>query len=414
MRTLLLSPVYPPARGGIETLAARLAERLPGEVRVVTLASDAPPQAGPAPRREHSAPPVLRVHNVPKGGRRSILRVNFRSALSGLRSRPDVALVMHVKLAPAAALLARARGVPYVQYVHAKEVREVPALARFAMRHASAVIAVSSYSAQLASEAGAAPALVHVIHNGVDLPSGERGQRSSVPALITVSRLEDRYKGHDVLLRALPAIRRQIPDVRWTVVGEGTLRPELERMAGELGVADCVEFVGAVSDSERDALLDRAWVFAMLSREPAGGQAGEGFGIAYLEAGARGLPVIAGRVQGVRDAVADEVTGLLVDPTDVGAVTAAVVRLLGDRGLARRLGEGGLARARELEWTGVVAKVNGVLEQSMRSGVRERPRARTGWGWAAELLLGPPARRSAGSAGRARLRLLTSRLRSPR
>ena len=90
----------------------------------------------------------------------------------------------------------------------------------------------------------------------------------------------------------------------------------------------------------------RAQLLAMPSRLPAGGFAGEGFGIVYLEAGAYGKPVVAGNVGGALDAVRDGETGLLVDPLDPLAVAEAIATLLSDRELAGRLGEGGRAGRR--------------------------------------------------------------------
>ncbi len=387
MRTLLVTPVFPPARGGIETLAAALAERIPGDVLVVTLEAET---HGEEANGAFSTPGrrVLRVRNVPRGGRRSILRLNFRALASGLRYRPDAILVLHVKLAPVAFALGRLLGVPCVQYVHAKEMREVPGLARLAVRSADAIIGVSSYSAELAHEAGAPAARIRIIHNGTVLPPSCDARRSPMPTLITVSRLEDRYKGHDVMLEAMPSIRRQVPGVRWTVVGDGDLRGELERHAQRLGVGDCVAFVGEVTDSERDELLDRAWAYVMLSRQPPGWQAGEGFGIAYIEAGAHGLPTIAGRAPGVTEAVQDGVTGLLVDPLDAGEVASTAVRLLTDEALSRRLGAGGRRRAEQLQWSDVASRVHGVLQDSVRSHVRHRPHPHVGLRWTLELLVG--------------------------
>ena len=99
----------------------------------------------------------------------------------------------------------------------------------------------------------------------------------------------------------------------------------------------------------------------MPSRLPASGRGGEGFGIAYLEASARGLPVVAGNVGGAPDAVADGETGILVDPTDHLALADAVSELLIDRGRAEALGRAGEARARSLAWPHVVRQVEDVL-----------------------------------------------------
>jgi phosphatidylinositol alpha-1,6-mannosyltransferase len=211
--------------------------------------------------------------------------------------------------------------------------------------------------------AGANPARVALINPGVDLPavaSIEREQRGP-PTLLTISRLEDRYKGHDVVLRALPLVRLHVPDVRWRVIGDGPLRPTLEERARTMGLGDSVQFLGLVSDEVRDRELAGANVFCMVSRIPADGFAGEGFGIVYLEANAFGLPVVAGATGGAVDAVVPGETGLLVDPEDHVAVADAVVALLLDRDLANRLGRGGRARAERLTWEATARSVEGEL-----------------------------------------------------
>ena len=130
--------------------------------------------------------------------------------------------------------------------------------------------------------------------------SGGSSRRAARPTVVTVARLRDCYKGHDVLMRAMPLIRARVPDAQWIVIGDGPLRPELEREAAAPWPRRLRRFTGEVADAERDEWLDRAHVFAMPSRLRAGGGGGEGFGIVYLEAGAHGLPVVAGNVGGAR------------------------------------------------------------------------------------------------------------------
>jgi phosphatidylinositol alpha-1,6-mannosyltransferase len=164
------------------------------------------------------------------------------------------------------------------------------------------------------------------------------------------------------MLRALPLVRARVPDVQWVVVGGGPLLPVYQRMAWALGVADHVRFLGPVDDVERDLWLDRAHVFAMPSRLSATG-GGEGFGIAYLEAGAHRLPVVAGNVGGAVDAVLDGVTGVLVDPTDHLSVAEALTDLLVDRRRAQLLGAAGAARARQFAWPGIAKQVEHLLQE---------------------------------------------------
>jgi phosphatidylinositol alpha-1,6-mannosyltransferase len=158
-----------------------------------------------------------------------------------------------------------------------------------------------------------------------------------------------------------------VPEVQWVVIGDGPLRAGLEHLAAAHGVADCVRFLGAVSDEERNTWLRRTNLLAMPSRLPAGDFAGEGFGIVYLEAGAYGKPVLAGNVAGAVDAVADGETGLLVDPADHIAVANAIARLLLDGALARRLGEAGAQRARDFAWPVICRRVQAVLNEQLES-----------------------------------------------
>ncbi len=139
------------------------------------------------------------------------------------------------------------------------------------------------------------------------------------------------------------------------------MRPWLESLAESTGMENAVTFHGALSDDERDAALARTSVLAMPSRLPPNGFGGEGFGIVYLEAGARGIPVIAANVGGATDAVVHGETGLLVDPTDHLAVADAIVRILTDPVLAHRLRAGARPWAERFAWPAIARRVEDVL-----------------------------------------------------
>lgn len=373
-RVLVITPDYPPARGGIQILMHRIATNLPRmRVDVVTLAD---PEKGP------SEPEAgVRVHRpralpLPRAG--LIAQLNALGVAQALRARPAVVLSGHIVTAPAAAAVRRLLGVPFVQYVYAEELGAKPQLARFALRHAVAVIAISRYTAELARGLGASEQQLRLIPVGVDLPAGVQRAPAARPTLVTVSRMQERYKGHDVIIRALPLVRAAIPDVEWVVIGEGPLRPALEEMVAVQGLSSNVRFVGSVSDQERDRWLARAHAFAMPSRLPAGGFAGEGYGIAYLEANAHGLPVLAGDAGGALDAVVHGETGLLVDAADHLEVAAAIVELLGKPQEAIAMGRAGARRAHEFAWPRVAAQVEQLLLE-VASGSADGPprRART-------------------------------------
>jgi phosphatidylinositol alpha-1,6-mannosyltransferase len=364
-RVLVLTPDFPPARGGIQVLSHRLVRHAQrSRMRVVTLNA---PRAELFDRRES-----LDVRRARSSGRRhhraAILELNGLALTEALRFRPDVVLSVHIVLSPAARAIRRATGAPTVQYLHADEIRTRPALARFAVRGANAVVAVSEHTRRLAIGAGADPSRLHRVPAGVDLPDSSRLARPSQATVLTVARLNDRYKGHDVLARAMPLIRARVPDARWVVVGDGPLRPELERLAAAHELDGWVSFTGDVPDAERDAWLDRAHVFAMPARLPREGVGGEGFGIVYLEANAHGLPVVAGNVGGALDAVVHGETGLLVDPCDHTAVADAVADLLLDPEQAAALGRAGAARAHRFAWPTIAERVEELLLRVAQMG----------------------------------------------
>jgi phosphatidyl-myo-inositol dimannoside synthase len=208
-----------------------------------------------------------------------------------------------------------------------------------------------------------------VILPGVDLPDGVSAARDGQPTLLTVATMLFRYKGHDVMVRAMPLVRARVPDARWVVVGDGPFRPAVESAIAAYGLGDAIELLGRVDDGERNAWLDRANVFCMPSRVPAAGVGGEGFGSAYQEAGARGLPAIGGNVAGARDAVVNGETGLLVDPADHIAVSGAAIELLSNPARAQEMGTAARRRAEGHSWPRIAARVEEALrEVAVRRG----------------------------------------------
>jgi phosphatidylinositol alpha-1,6-mannosyltransferase len=357
-RLLVVTPDFPPAAGGIQVLVDRIvrhATRM--TTRVVTLTS--------AGAREYDATHPMsvrrvRTHGAPRPA--AMAALNTAAVSEALRFRPQTVLSAHIVASPASAALQQTAGVPFIQYFHAKEIGLRADLARFAVKRARASIVVSRYTRDLAMGAGGDPRRLRRIPPGVDLPPAMPGERRATrPTILTVGVLADRYKGHDVLIRALPLVRAQVPDVEWVVIGDGPLRPALERLAAAEGLAGSVRFLGRVSDRERDRWLARSHVFAMPSRVPGGEFAGEGFGIVYLEASARGLPVVAGGVAGALDAVVHGTTGLLVDPTDHVCLADSIAGLLRDRDRAEALGRAGRAHAARFAWPEIARRVEDVV-----------------------------------------------------
>jgi phosphatidylinositol alpha-1,6-mannosyltransferase len=361
-RVLLVTPDFPPAFGGIQRLMHELALHLEcGETRVVALGGEG---ADSFDRGEALSIVRATGHGL-VGHPGAIAALNARAVVEALRFRPHVVLSAHIYTSPAALAIRRMLQAPYVQYLHGREVIIRPRLTRAGLRGAAAVIAVSSYTQQLALEHGAVAERIHRIPPGIDLADELAPERSGTPTVVTIARLEQRYKGHDVLIRALPLVRSRVSDTRLIVIGNGPMQPVYESLARSLGLDGGVEFAGALDDVARDRALDRAHVFAMTSRLPLDG-GGEGFGIVYLEAAGHGLPAVAGNVAGAVDAVVHGETGLLVNPTDHVAVADALTTLLASPETAERLGRAGAERAMEFAWPKIARRVEDVLLEVAR------------------------------------------------
>lgn len=181
------------------------------------------------------------------------------------------------------------------------------------------------------------------------------------PVVVCVSRLMPR-KGQDVLIRALPEVRRQAGDVGLLLVGGGPLRSRLERLVKEYGVTDDVCITGSVPFEQLPSYYRAGDVFAMPCRDRLRGLDVEGLGMVFLEAAACGLPVVAGTSGGSTDAIIDGETGLLVDGNAPGEVAAAISTLLTDATRAADMAERGRDwTTREWTWESVVERLVGMF-----------------------------------------------------
>ena len=161
-------------------------------------------------------------------------------------------------------------------------------------------------------------------------------------AVVLVARMMagERYKGHDELLAAWPAVRAEVPDARLVFVGDGDDVERLRARARDLGIADAVVFTGFVADDVLRQIYQRAAVFAMPST-------GDGFGLVYLEAMAHGLPCIGSIHDAAGEIIRDGETGFLVEQSDTSAIAARLLALLRDDNRRVEMGQSGHRRWRE-------------------------------------------------------------------
>ena len=235
--------------------------------------------------------------------------------------------------------IAMTLGRPFVVQLWGTDVelaRRVPTLARRILRRARLTVCASNALADAARELGAGK--VRVIGSGVEVPA-HVGPEASPPEILFAGRLS-REKGILELLAAADGMPL-------TIAGDGPLR---ERVPGALGF---------IPHDRLGSYYERAAVVAVPSHR-------EGFGVVCAEAMAHGRPVVASAVGGLLDLVVDEQTGLLVPPGDVGALRAALQRLLADAELRRRLGAAARKRAEEeLTWERTTDLTVAVYEQAL-------------------------------------------------
>ncbi len=223
----------------------------------------------------------------------------------------------------------------------------------WAFGHADRVLSVSTACARVAERSyglGAievvpnpAPALVH---RGSDRAPGREGAAH----VLYVGGFANPVKGAEVLLRALPLLLEQVPDVRVTLAGPGEPPGALATHSGR------VRWIGWLDQPAKAAALRDADVFVLPSTS-------EGLPMALLEAMAHGLTVVASAVGGVPDVVTDGVEGLLVEPGDATALADALAAVVGDPHRARAMGRAAQDRAGDLGLDAFAARLEQVYRQ---------------------------------------------------
>jgi len=210
------------------------------------------------------------------------------------------------------------------------------------------VVAVSDYSRHLLIQmTNCDPSKVVRIFNGIDLSEFERSpikQRSPL-RVVSVGRLIE-FKGFQHLIGACAILKQQGVSVELHIIGDGPLRSQFESRITRDGLQDQVKLLGVRSQDQIRQELFEADVFALASIIDSGG-ASDILPTVITEAMASHLPVVSTTVTGIPEMVENEVSGLLVKPTDEAALAAAIARLGGDPELRQQMGRAGRERAEQ-------------------------------------------------------------------
>jgi phosphatidylinositol alpha-1,6-mannosyltransferase len=258
------------------------------------------------------------------------------AAWRAAQSRCDLVVCGHINLLPVAALASWRCSAPLVLLIYGIDAWQ-PHRSKFVirlLRRVAHVISISEITRdKFSAWSGVPRERIHVLPNAIDLARygtapknpmleqryGLAGKR----VLMTLGRLsaDERYKGFDEVLELLPELLKSYSDLTYLIVGDGDDRDRLQRKAQSLGVTDRVVFAGYVAEPEKADHYRLADAYVMPGR-------GEGFGFVFLEAMACGVPVVASRLDGSREAVRHGELGILVDPNNREELRAGIVAAL--------------------------------------------------------------------------------------
>ena len=281
-----------------------------------------------------SLPAKVRHETRGVGGKGRYLSALMRT--TGNDKAFDLIVCAHINLLPLAQVVHRITGARVILLLYGIEAWQPPrsVLARRAASNVFAHVAISRITEERyclwARPRGARgyvlPNAIHLACYGAGPKSAALAERYGIGGkrvLMTLGRLagSERYKGFDEVLGLLPTLVRQVPDLVYLIAGEGDDRARLASRAQALGIADRVVFTGFVSEGDKAELYRLADVYVHPS-------SGEGFGFVTLEAMASGIPTIASRIDGGREALRDGELGILVDPRDASALESAILTAL--------------------------------------------------------------------------------------
>jgi glycosyltransferase involved in cell wall biosynthesis/peptidoglycan/xylan/chitin deacetylase (PgdA/CDA1 family) len=404
VRCLMVASTFAPVHGGSAVVYENLCKHMPpGSVRVLTAKTNYLTGREIEGWQEHDRaasfpidriallrplmqpPPANIAVSVARFAFKDIpLYVNVLLAAAKLVHRHRINVVCIGELVAGSWLgiaLRKALGTRLMIYVHGEEITTATSgrlhgsKRREYLNAADKVIAVSSFTCDaLTQHMGLRAEQVSLIQNGVDTDRFTPGERDAdlvqkhglegKKVVLTLGRLVPR-KGADMGIRAMAKVIRQRPDVHYLIVGDGELRPELERLIAQEDLGRHITLVGPVSEPDLVRYFRLCDLFLMPNRTMPDGDT-EGFGLVFREANACGKPVIGGRAGGVVEAVVDGQSGYLVNGEDPDEIAEKVLAILGNDDLAAFFGIRGLEIARAANTREVANRFVQIAERVLR------------------------------------------------
>ncbi|MGF9713242.1 glycosyltransferase family 4 protein [Paenibacillus naphthalenovorans] len=335
---LLITGGFPPEVGGIQNYVYNLCKYSQHNITVLAPEQADTSEFDSAQKFEIVRKKFLRGNNFIYSGF-SLLKDVIRI----IKSKDiDIIVCNHVLVSSIGNLIKHIYKKPFICITYGKDTLEFlgnPILKRIVLNNlnrANSIITCSNYTKKEVENLKIEGTKVYSVEPGVDSRFIPKDKDTNLlkkyglenkKIIYTISRLVER-KGHDNVIKSMKNIIRRIPNVVYLIVGDGEYRKELEDLVVKNNLADYVVFTGKVREEELLDFYNLGDVFVMPCRYVEDKGSVEGFGIVYLEAAACRKPIIGGNSGGAPEAVGGRDTGILVDPSNIDAISNEIIFLL--------------------------------------------------------------------------------------
>lgn len=219
------------------------------------------------------------------------------------------------------------------------------------------ITAISNFLAKRAEKLGVKKENIILTPNGVDFSHLPEAVEKIPKRVICVARLSWE-KGLDYLINAWPGVLRETPEAKLVLAGEGNERAEIEEMIKNLGISSSVELKGNLPHDQTLKEIKKSEIFICPSLA-------EGLGIVFIEAQACGVPAIGTKVGGIPDVIQDGENGLLILPKNSEAISEAIIKLLSDKNLAKKLSARALETVKKYDWNNIISQIDRLYEEAI-------------------------------------------------